>query len=110
MMNCTRRRNIFELFTIYTCERCPYKREDEFIYIGHNLIAIYYLYNNCPTLGVNPDYIIVNSNKLRILMKDAILNNDQIIFLFLDDFKLEDYYDVFLDILDSELSIQIICC
>lgn len=110
MMKCIIKRNIFEMFTVYTCDRCPYKKEDEFIYIGHNLIAVYYFYDNCPTLAINPNCIITNSNKLRILMKDAIINNDQILFLFLENFKLDDYYDVFLDILDSGLSIQIISC
>jgi len=107
-MRCKPKRNIFNLFQVLTCENCPNKRNDEFIYIGRNVIAIYYVFDSCLDLEIDKDLIFPNVEKLKILLKDAILNQDKIFMCMLEDFDLENYYDVFEKVLDEGLSVQII--
>lgn len=107
-MKCGVKRNIFSLFTVYNCRGCKYKKDDEIIYIGRNVIAIYHLFDECINLEIDKDLLVCDNEKLILLLKDAIKYQDEIFFCFLDDFKLDNYYDVFEKIIDENLSIQII--
>jgi len=107
-MKCKKKRTVFELFEIFTCENCQFKKEDKQIIIGNNLISIYHLFNNCEAIEIDVDYLIFDCIKLKILLKDAIIYDSEIMFIFIEDFNLEQYYDVFSGILDNELSIQIV--
>ena len=107
-MKCEVKRNIFNLFNIFTCEACNYKKEDEFIYLGRNVIAIYHLFDGCLNLEIDKDLIVPENQKLKLLLKDAIKYQGDIFFCFLDDFRLDDYYDVLEKIIDDGLSVQII--
>ena len=107
-MKCNHKRTIFDLFSVYTCEGCKHQRKDELIIIGNQLIAIYYLSDNCPHVETNDDYFLIGSNKLRLLLKDAIVYHNQIMLFFFEEFKLEKYYDLFEKIMDDGLSIQVI--
>ena len=72
------------------------------------MIAIYYVFDSCLDLEIDKDLIFPNVEKLKILLKDAILNQDKIFMCMLEDFDLENYYDVFEKVLDEGLSVQII--
>jgi hypothetical protein len=107
-MNCIKKRTVFDLFEVYKCDKCNYHKKDEFIYIGNNIVGIYHLFNNCKYLILDVDYLIFDSKKLKILLKDAILNYENILLIFVEEFRIEPFYDIFSKILDSGLSIQII--
>ncbi len=96
------------MFQVFECSDCKCKRNDEFIYIGRNVIAIYYLFDNCVDLEIDKELLVQDLDKFKVLIKDAILHQNEIFFCFLDDFKLEDYYDVFDKIIDEDLSVQIV--
>lgn len=72
------------------------------------MIAIYHLFDECINLEIDKDLLVCDNEKLILLLKDAIKYQDEIFFCFLDDFKLDNYYDVFEKITDENLSIQII--
>ena len=107
-MKCKKKRNIFTLFEMFICNACKYKAEDEFIYIGRNVIAIYHLFDNCLNLDIDKDLLVSDNEKLKLLLMDAIKHQDEIFFCFLEDFNLDNYYDVLENICDENLSIQII--
>lgn len=107
-MKCMKKRTIFNLFDVLTCSNCINKKEDEFIMLGDNVIAIYYLFDNCSSLDVDKELLTFDLKKLKLLLKDAIFNQDKIFLLFLEDFKLENFYDVFDKIIDEKLDIQVI--
>jgi len=107
-MKCSKKRNIFTLFEVFTCDDCINKSKDEFIYIGRKVIAIYQLFDNCLNLEIDKDLLVSYNEKLILLLKDAIKHQKEIFFCFLDDFKLDNYYDVLEKITDEGLSVQII--
>lgn len=107
-MKCTVKRNIFNLFDVFTCHGCKSKKEDEFIFLGRNVIAIYHLYDNCLNLEIDKDLIVSENEKLKLLLKDAIKNQNDIFFCFLEDFRLDNYYEVLEKVTDDDLSVQII--
>ncbi|MDD4389080.1 MAG: hypothetical protein PHV87_07740 [Bacilli bacterium] len=107
-MKCNRKRTVFDLLSVYTCEGCKHQRKDELIVIGNQVIAIYYLSDNCPHLSTDNDYLVLESKKLSLLFKDAIIYNKQIMFFFFEEFKLEKHYELFEKIMDDGLSIQVI--
>lgn len=107
-MKCNLKRSIFTLFEVFNCENCKYKQNDEFIYIGRNVIGIYYLFDDCLNLEMDKELLIGDSSKLKLLLRDAIINQEEIFLCLLEDFKLSFYYDEFEKILDAGLSVQII--
>ena len=107
-MQCIKKRNIFTLFDVYSCEGCSKRSKDEVIYIGRNVIAIYQLFDNCLNLELDKDVLLMDSKKLKLLLKDAIKHQDEILFCILEDFHLDNYYDIFEDIINDDLSIQIV--
>lgn len=72
------------------------------------MIAIYHLYDNCLNLEIDKDLIVSENEKLKLLLKDAIKNQNDIFFCFLDDFRLDNYYEVLEKVTDDNLSVQII--
>jgi|SRR5690554_3825354 len=107
-MKCKQRRTIFDLFSVYTCQGCKYKREDELIVIGKQTVAIYYISDNCPFAEKDNEYFLSASKKLRLLFKDAIINYEKIMLFFFEEFNAEKYYEVFEKIMDADLSVQVI--
>ncbi len=108
-MKCVRKRTVFDLLSVYTCAGCEYRREDELIVIGRQVIAVYYLGDNCPHLPERDDYALSGSSKLRLLLKDAISHDNEIMLFLFEQFNLRDYYDLFEKIMDEGLSVQVIC-
>ncbi|MCK9471202.1 MAG: hypothetical protein WC006_03565 [Bacilli bacterium] len=107
-MKCIIKRNIFNLFEFFSCTGCKNKKEDEYIYIGRNVIAIYHLFDNCINLEIDVDFLVYDNPKLKLLLRDAIKYQDEIFFCFLEDFKLDNYYEMFEKIIEDNFSIQII--
>lgn len=106
-MNCKPKRTIFEFLQIYSCDNCKYQKEDEFIYIGSKLIGIYYPVINCPHLK-DEQYFIDNNLRLNKLLLEACLYQNEIFFLWFDNFKLNYYYSIFEAIIEEDYSIQIL--
>lgn len=107
-MKCRQKRNVFTLFDVFSCDGCKYRRDDEFIYIGRNVIGIYYLFDTCINLEIDKDLLVCDLDKLKLLFKDVVKYQDEIFFCFLEDFRLDNYYEVFDKIIDENLSIQIV--
>jgi len=107
-MICKKTRTIFNLFTFFSCEGCQYKKEDEWALIGNNIYAVYYLNDNCPHLQYKDEEFFGGTSKFNLLIKDAILYNSQIIFLFFEEFQHELYYRIFEKIMDEGLDVQIL--
>ncbi|NLD26702.1 MAG: hypothetical protein GX661_05000 [Acholeplasmataceae bacterium] len=107
-MNCREKRSFFNIFTIFDCRSCPFQKEDENLIIGENNIGIYHLFRDCPQVPINKDDLYYDHPKLRHLLMDAIRYQEEIFLLFVEEFRLSSYIEVFDKILDSGLSIQII--
>ena len=107
-MKCKKIRTLFNLFEVFDCKNCRHNLEDEHFLIGHYYVSIYHLFNQCEVLGINYDDLIYNSKKLKFLLKDAISYNDKIFLIFIENFQIETYFEIFERILDNDLNIQII--
>ena len=77
---------------------CKYYREDESYNIGNVKVNIYYSEYYCEYLFANDkDSYILNSYKVRMFLKDAIINKlkeKDIIILWLDNFLNYDYFEM----------------
>jgi pyoverdine/dityrosine biosynthesis protein Dit1 len=82
--------------------------EDEFIIIGNNNVSIYHLFEDCPHLEIDKDYLYFYSQKLKRLMLDAIIYQEEILLIFIEEFFLEKHFDIIEKLLEVGLSIQII--
>ena len=107
-MNCKQRRTFFNLFQIYDCKNCPYQKTDEFFLIGNTNISIYYLLRDCPQVEIDKEYLYFTSEKLKRILLDAIIYQEEILLIFLEDFILERSYFLLDFLLNFGLSIQII--
>lgn len=88
---CLKKRTIFDFFKFLDCNGCDYFKSDEEISIGNNSIYLYYL-KKCDLIEYNIDYLFLSSKKVRLFLKDAIIFQNEIIILIIEDFKLSDYY------------------
>lgn len=105
---CKEKRTLFNLFDIYDCKKCKLLRKDEFYTIGEINFNIYHLNDLCilnETLELD-DFI--NSNKMKLFLKDAIINQCNNIILWLDEFDIEKDEDDFYNLLAFQKDIQII--
>lgn len=99
---CQKRRTFFDLFKLYSCKECILSEKNEYYVIGEVNVNVYYL-NRC----------ILNENnifdkKLKILLKDAILNQDNNIIVWLDNFNFEMQQEIILNLLAFDFDVQII--
>ena len=106
--NCQKRRTIFNLFEVSSCSSCKVLIKDEEYVFGEHTLYIYHLNDGCV---LNEDYSkneVINSKKLRTFLKDAIINQDKVLVLWLDSFN-PDYRDNdFLNLLSFDLDVHII--
>ncbi|HEY8395157.1 MAG TPA: hypothetical protein VIK96_00090 [Bacilli bacterium] len=107
-MNCKKKRTFFNLFQIYDCGNCFYQKEDEFFFIGNTNISIYYLFQDCPHLEIDKEYLYFFSKKLKRILLDAVIHQEEILLVFIEDFELSRYYHLIEQLLDFGLSLQII--
>jgi len=52
--------------------------------------------------------LISTSKKLRILLKDAIINDAKIFLFYVEDLKIGDFLEIFAQILDAGFHVQVI--
>lgn len=104
---CKKSRTFFDLFKIYSCDECKLLFEDDYYNIGETNVNIYYI-ERC--ILSNNEYIdnVMESTKLKLLLKDAILNNDNNIIVWLDKFDIIKDESLLFDLLEFELDVQII--
>lgn len=107
-IKCYKKRNIFELTSIFKCGACPYKAKDEEIYLGGKPFYLYFLFDRCPSLLVDREELLNSSLKLKVLLKDAVKYQEDIFFIFEDDLKIEEYLNIIEAISDTGLSVQIV--
>lgn len=107
-MECKSKRTFLELFVVYDCKSCPHQVADEQIIIGRGTIGIYHLFEGCAFLKTDGNKLVSTSKKLRILLKDAILNDARIFLFYVEDFKIESFMEIFAQILDAGFHVQVI--
>lgn len=90
----------------YDCKDCKLLVSDEYYNIGDLLVNIYYI-ERC-LLNENNDEII-ESDKLKILLKDSIINQRNNIIIWLDEFDFKKNEQLVYDLLSFDLDVQIIC-
>ena len=86
--NCKKKRTLLNLFDVFSCDDCPIRREDEEYVIGENRVFIYHLDDGCILNDLSEDDLI-NSKKMKLFLKDAIINQNKVIILWLDSFDIE---------------------
>ncbi|HBP25833.1 MAG TPA: hypothetical protein DD618_02655 [Acholeplasmatales bacterium] len=107
-MECKTKRTFLDLLTIYNCKNCPHQVTDEQIIIGRGTIGIYHLFEGCALLKTDREQLISTSKKLRILLKDAIINDAKIFLFYVEDLKIGDFLEIFAQILDAGFHVQVI--
>lgn len=90
---------------IYTCKGCKYNLEDIKFTIGRNTVNIYYCNFRCNLVDSYNELIY---NKIILFLKDAIINYDKILFLWIDNFDLESSYELIEYLLYFENDIHIL--
>ncbi len=107
-MNCKEKRSIFNLFKVHNCNSCDYLRKDEEYYIGNTRVNIYYSNNGCKEINIiNNEDLTYYNPKISLFLKDAIVNRNDIIFLWIDDIKEEEKMDLIEHLLGFDLDIHI---
>lgn len=109
------KRNLFNLFEIYDCCGCNKYRIDSSFQVCNNYVNIYYLDNNCFE-NEDIDELIAFNKKLKIILKDAIINksnklNDDFIFIWLlrkEEYLVYKSYELIYDLLEFENNIHIL--
>ena len=76
-MICKDRKNIFNYFEVSKCDRCDYYLEDYSILVGSNYIYVYYI-NKCVLNEYDSELLFGFDKKVRLFIKDAIINQDKI--------------------------------
>ena len=94
-MHCYNKKTVFDFFKVSSCDSCKYLLKDYYFNIGLNTINIYYL-DYCKR-SVSKDYFI-DSKKMKLFLKDMILNSGDDLFLIMERFNI-DYYMKDLEVL-----------
>ena len=106
-MKCLKKRTIFDLFDIYDCEGCKYNKQEEDIYVGNIKVSIYYAFGKCKILSDEEvDLLVYDNLKLKMFLYECA-QVDNIIPLWLDDFNIEDDYEILDYLLSFNLDIHI---
>lgn len=107
-MKCKRQRTIFDFFSFWDCSKCKEIQEDVVIPIGKRVIGIYYLQEGCSYIKTNQEEVFAFSKKLKQLLQEAMIVQEEIVLLLMEDFTLEEMDDVLDAFLNIGLDIQII--
>lgn len=99
---CKQIRTLFNLFEIFSCDKCKFLRRDEYYVIGELNLNIYYTNDLC-ILNKSDETI-----KLKILLKDAIFCNNDNLIVWLDEFDFDKDENLVYDLLSFDLNVQII--
>ena len=107
-MECKSRRTFLNLFRIFSCATCEHRKEDEFFLIGNTNISIYHLFWDCPGVEIAKEELYFFSKKLKTLLLEAVIHQEEILLLFFENFNLEKNFDLLEQLLAFRLSLQII--
>ena len=88
-MSCIKeeKRNVFNIFTVYTCNNCEYFIDDELIMIGKCAIRIYPIFQRCIFDSID-EFMHLESKRLAKMLKEVsryLELFDDILFLWVDD-------------------------
>ena len=106
--NCIKKRTFYNLFDVFSCDNCPVLRKDEEYIVGENKIYIYHLNDGCIIKKDLSKDDLVNSKKMRLFLKDAIINQGNIMVLWLDSFDVKKNELDFLSLASFDMDIHII--
>ena len=106
--NCKKERTFFNLFEVYTCNDCPLLRKDEEYIVGEKMMYIYHLDDGCILNKSLSKDDLINSKKMRVFLKDAILNQDSYLILWLDLFDPNKNEELFLNLMSFDQDVHII--
>ena len=106
--NCKKPRTFYNLFDVFSCDNCPLLIKDEEYIVGENKIYIYHLNDGCILHNDLSKEDLINSKKMRLFLKDAIINQENIIVLWLDSFDVDKNDYDFLSLASFEVDIHII--
>lgn len=96
------------MFQVKKCQDCRGYKEDEEIVIDHQHIFIYQVFRLCEVDDDGYQDLIFYSKRLKLLYKDAIYGKDDSIILFLENFKIDESYDLLEVLLGFEKDIHIV--
>ena len=105
--NCLKQRTFLNLFEVSNCDGCSLLRQDEEYKVGEHSLYIYHLDSGCI---LNKDLSkddLTNSKKMKTFLKDAIIHQNEILVLWLDDFNPEKQELDFLNIMSFDLDVHI---
>ena len=106
---CKEKRTFFNLFKIFSCKNCKFYDVNEYYVVGELNFNIYRLNNLCEYYKINIDYQgIMFSNKLKLLLKDSIISNNENIIVWLDNFDYSINEELMFNLLSFDLDVQII--
>lgn len=100
---CKKLRTFFNLFEIFSCDKCKFLKRDEYYVIGELNFNIYYTNDLCVLNDKSKDL-----KKLKILLKDAIYCNNDNLIVWLDEFNFDKDENLVYDLLSFDLDVQII--
>lgn len=106
-MKCFEKRTIFNFWEYANCNKCKYNLVDEEIIIGNNKIYIYNI-RTCSKESIDNNEIFLKNKKVRLFLKDCVINQKSIIFLILEDFYLEKNIKWIEGFLEENINIHIL--
>ena len=106
--NCQKKRTFFNLFEVFDCKGCPCIKNDEEYVVGENMMYIYHLNDGCIFNKDQSKEELVNGKKLRLFLKDAIVNQNNIIVLWLDYFDVNKRDNDFYSLMSFGLDVHVL--
>ena len=92
--NKNKKRDLNNIFEIFTCSKCFNDYKYDYIYIGNNTINIYELNNEC----IND---IKQLKMIKLFLKEKILNTDDL-YLILDNIEYNKIFDYLPLLIDNQ--------
>ncbi|HHU21731.1 MAG TPA: hypothetical protein GXZ51_04740 [Acholeplasma sp.] len=89
-MECKKERSLFNLFEVFDCKKCQEYPLDLHFMVGNTLVAVYNLFKFCP---IDEDFVTCNNERIKQIFIEMVLNQENSIYLFIEDFKIEKYFD-----------------
>jgi hypothetical protein len=104
-MECKKERSLYNLLEVFDCKKCKEYPLDMHFEIGNTLIAVYYLFKFCP---IDEDFVTCNNERVVQIFKEMVINQENSIYLFIEDFEIEKYFNELNLLLDLTEKIIII--
>lgn len=105
---CEEKRTLFNLLNIYDCHQCEKYRKEESYKIGEVSFNIYYIKKGCSKI-IYQDIDLLFSKRLKLFLKDAIIYQNKIVVVWLDEFDINKDTYILYDLLSFEEDVHLIC-